>query len=480
MKIKSHRSHTSTIWLLVAFGLIPSLAAPVMAQQSNEGFAFLELFTSEGCSSCPSADKNLERIAATAETNSQNVYTLSWHVDYWNRLGWKDPYSSDQFTRRQNEYANQFKSDRVYTPQLVVNGQIEFVGSKQKESDRAVKLALDLKPNAAIQIKASQQGKKVQVDWQAAGLGAGDKVNIALVQNQGTQKVNRGENANRNLTHVNIVRRFKTIKQPSESGTVALEVPAGFDSKKFHIVGFVQSPNSVRAASKSSIGTTKNKVSNNVTPAFRKQLIIDELAPTQPNGNYVKTGGTEVVKAEQFLEMLRGDRIQIRKTVAELDRTWDSSYVPMILEVIRFLPPNQRLQFFSLMESKTGQDLGLDFDSWMQWNWKRDYKPHSEYADFKSKLYSIVDPRFSEYFAETAGAKIRLDEIRWGGVRRDGIPPLKNPKMLEAAEATYLADTDVVFGIDLNGDARCYPKRILAWHEMFKDTIGGESVCGVY
>ena len=63
---------------------------------------------------------------------------------------------------------------------------------------------------------------------------------------------------------------------------------------------------------------------------------------------------------------------------------------------------------------------------------------------------------------------------------RDGIPPLKNPKMLSVAEAKYLGDNDVVFGIKLNGDARCYPKRILAWHEMFKDTIGGESVCGVY
>lgn len=77
-------------------------------------------------------------------------------------------------------------------------------------------------------------------------------------------------------------------------------------------------------------------------------------------------------------------------------------------------------------------------------------------------------------------ATIRLDEIRWGGVARDGIPPLKNPKMLEAPEATYLADGDVVFGIEINGDARAYPKRIMAWHEMVKDIVGGESVNGVY
>jgi hypothetical protein len=91
-----------------------------------------------------------------------------------------------------------------------------------------------------------------------------------------------------------------------------------------------------------------------------------------------------------------------------------------------------------------------------------------------------MDSRFSEYFIDAEKRNIRLDQIQWGGVRRDGIPPLKNPKMLAAADADYLSDSDVVFGIDLNGDARCYPNRILAWHEMFKDTIGGESVCGVY
>ena len=454
-----------------------NFASPIEAQQSNENFAFLELFTSEGCSSCPPADRNLERITAAAKAESKNVYTLSWHVDYWDRLGWKDPYGSEKFTQRQNEYANQFKSDRVYTPQLVVNGQIEFVGSKQKESDRAIKLALDLKPDATIKLTAFQRGKRVKVDWQAAGLGAGDRVNLVLVQNKGTQKVSRGENANRNLSHVNIVRRFESIQSPSKTGTINLDTPAGFDSKKFHVIGFVQSASSVRAASRSSIRTAK--VSNNLKPKSKRRVTATST-PARDSSNYVKIGGRKIVKAASFLEMLRGDRVQIRKTVAEIEKNWDDSYVPMILEVVRFMRPQQRLQFFSLMESKTGQELGLDFDRWMQWNWKQDYKPHPEYAVFKSQLYSVVDPRFAEYFAEPEGAKIRLDEIRWGGVRRDGIPPLKNPKMLEAADANYLSDSDVVFGIDLNGDARCYPKRILAWHEMFKDTIGGESVCGVY
>lgn len=486
MKSKIRKNwQPNALMLLILVMMSQTFVASAMAWQSDDNFAFLELFTSEGCSSCPPADRNLERIAAAAKTKSQNVYTLSWHVDYWNRLGWKDPYSSEQFTQRQNEYANQFNSTRIYTPQIVVNGQVEFVGSNKKTADQAVKLALELESKSKIKLKAVRSGKSVKIDWQAEGLATGDKVNVVLVQDQGAQKVTRGENANRNLTHINIVRRFKTIKNPSKSGTTSLDVPTGFENDKFHVIGFVQSASSVRAVAKASIATSKGKVSKATTKAGtlnRLQLEVAMLDRRQPDSHrYVKFEGKDFVDAQGFLNLLRGDGTNLRETVAELDRTWDVSYVPMILEVIRFLPPKSRLPFFSLMQKKTDQkQLGIDFDSWMQWNWKQKYDQHPEYAEFKSKLYSNVDPRFAEYFAETEGSRIRLDEIRWGGVRRDGIPPLKNPKMLKAAQASYLSDSDVVFGIELNGDARCYPKRILAWHEMFKDTIGGESVCGVY
>ncbi|HBE68566.1 MAG TPA: hypothetical protein DDW52_10505, partial [Planctomycetaceae bacterium] len=77
-------------------------------------------------------------------------------------------------------------------------------------------------------------------------------------------------------------------------------------------------------------------------------------------------------------------------------------------------------------------------------------------------------------------ASIRLDEVRWGGVRRDGIPPLKNPETVPADQANYLADSDIVFGVEFGGEARAYPKRILAWHEMVKDVVGGQSINGVY
>ena len=98
-----------------------------------------------------------------------------------------------------------------------------------------------------------------------------------------------------------------------------------------------------------------------------------------------------------------------------------------------------------------------------------------------SQLYKSIDSKFEHYFLhQTNTAKIRLDEVRWGGVAQDGIPPLRNPAMLPASEASYLEEDNIVFGVSINGDHRAYPKRILAWHEMFVDEIGGESIAGVY
>lgn len=217
------------------------------------------------------------------------------------------------------------------------------------------------------------------------------------------------------------------------------------------------------------IATTTNSPATE--PAATKPTVTAEPQVRADSG---------LVPVERFVGMLRSGVPSVLSTLKDIERQWNICYVPMMLEVARFLPPARRGLVLHTLETKTGQEFGTDFDRWMQWNWKQEYDPHPYYPKFKSELYSKIDPRFSEYFEETEGTTVRLDEVRWGGVRRDGIPPLKNPKMLSVKEATYLADTDVVFGIELGGDARCYPKRILAWHEMFKDTIGGESVCGVY
>jgi hypothetical protein len=132
------------------------------------------------------------------------------------------------------------------------------------------------------------------------------------------------------------------------------------------------------------------------------------------------------------------------------------------------------------LEENTGKRFGQDIRRWYEWIWSRPAQDHPRYAEFKGRLYRHIDPKFGAYFALDRPVNIRLDEVRWGGVRQDGIPPLRSPEMIGGAEATYLDDDNVVFGLDVNGDVRAYPKRILAWHELFTDKIGGVPVAGVY
>jgi hypothetical protein len=164
-----------------------------------------------------------------------------------------------------------------------------------------------------------------------------------------------------------------------------------------------------------------------------------------------------------------------------LDAHWRDEFVPMALEIVRFIPQRSTAQaLLVLVARKTGeQGPGNDWTAWMRWQWARKAPPPS-FAAFKASLYSNIDPRFEKYFSPAFPALIRLDEVVWGGVLQDGIPPLREPKMVAARDARYLAEGDVVFGVEINGDARAYPKRILAWHEMFVDRVGGIAVAGVY
>jgi hypothetical protein len=132
------------------------------------------------------------------------------------------------------------------------------------------------------------------------------------------------------------------------------------------------------------------------------------------------------------------------------------------------------------LEAQTGQSLGVDVERWREWAWSLPYAPHPEYGDFKGRLYALLDPRFVVFFRAEIEPKIRLDEISWGGVSINGIPPLDHPRHVSAAEATYLEDDNIVFGFYLDGEARAYPKRILAWHELALDRVGERELAIVY
>jgi hypothetical protein len=141
-------------------------------------------------------------------------------------------------------------------------------------------------------------------------------------------------------------------------------------------------------------------------------------------------------------------------------------------------PVRERLIRF--LERATRQRFGQDFEKWHQWIWAQPYDPHPELATFKGLLYANVDPRMADFFPTGVRASIRLDEIEWGGVVVNGIPPLVYPNTIAASDAGYLRDSHIVFGIAVNGRARAYPKRILAWHELARDRVGGVELTVVY
>ena len=171
-----------------------------------------------------------------------------------------------------------------------------------------------------------------------------------------------------------------------------------------------------------------------------------------------------------------------RDLQAEVSARFDQSWVAPSLEVFNFVASHSmRQHLIAELEAETGQSFGADMNGWFRWLWNQPYLDAQGYDAFKAEFYRDIDPRFAKYFSGRADtSRIRLDEVRWGGVLQDGIPPLHNPKMLSVAQADYLDDDNIVFGIEVNGDVRAYPKRILAWHEMFTDTVGGVDVAGVY
>lgn len=139
-----------------------------------------------------------------------------------------------------------------------------------------------------------------------------------------------------------------------------------------------------------------------------------------------------------------------------------------------------RSRLISFLERQTGKRFDPLLRGWREWMWTLKYEPHPEYAPFKGMVYAAIDPRMQRFFPPQVRSLIRLDEIDWGGVTVNGIPPLHYPKTLRAADARYLRDNHVVFGVVVNGEARAYPKRILAWHEMAIDSLGGVEVTVVY
>jgi hypothetical protein len=205
-----------------------------------KGFAVVELFTSEGCSSCPPADQLVARIQQ--EEKDQPVYILAFHVDYWDRLGWKDAFSDARYTERQNRYASWLNLQSVYTPQIVVNGRKEFVGSQENTLRNAIHSGLEQVPAAQLTLSDIRldQGK-VHWHYDVKNAAANSSLIVALVQRSAATDVKAGENSGRTLSHVQIVRNFSSIEVGTGAGgTGTLQLPQGLAAGDEELIAFVQ------------------------------------------------------------------------------------------------------------------------------------------------------------------------------------------------------------------------------------------------
>lgn len=178
-------------------------------------------------------------------------------------------------------------------------------------------------------------------------------------------------------------------------------------------------------------------------------------------------------------DLIYGDDALRTKTFAYIDKNWNDLLVPPLLDLMRINQnPNIHTELTALIQQKTGAG---NYYEGLQWMWQQEAIYDSIYGSVKAEIYQHIDPKFKTYFAgRDQSAKIGLDEIVWGGVLQDGIPPLRYPQMIDANDSRYLHEDDMVFGISIEGQHRAYPKRILAWHEFFVDTIGGKTIAGVY
>ena len=159
--------------------------------------------------------------------------------------------------------------------------------------------------------------------------------------------------------------------------------------------------------------------------------------------------------------------------LAELSRIGHPAAVPALLDVMYF-DGFLDSRVSQLLERLTGQRFGHDWREWVEWLQKQEgLVPHRDYAAWKGRLLSRIDPAFGRFIYAGVKHRVRVEEIVWGGVRKDGIPALTNPRHVMPAQATYLTPDELVLGLSLAGHHRAYPLRIMDWHEMANDVVGG-------
>jgi hypothetical protein len=231
----------------VATEASPNATVPI-AQQGRQGtrggpVAVVELFTSEGCSSCPPADELLSDLVHEAQDRGLPVFALGFHVDYWDFQGWPDRFATSDNTARQSQYGGRLGTSSLYTPQMLVNGVVEFIGSHRSQAWKEITAALAQPSATSVRLTVDRPADgpdALRVSFEVDTAPDGAVVNVAVVESGISVEVRAGENAGRTLRHDNAVRTFTTAPLTDDQGEVEIGLPPDIDTTTSSVVVYVQ------------------------------------------------------------------------------------------------------------------------------------------------------------------------------------------------------------------------------------------------
>jgi len=247
----------AALWILTVGFVFGSPGRFPQAQASGGTDAvgvpvIVELFTSEGCSSCPPAEALLAKFESQQPISHAQVIALEEHVDYWNDLGWVDPFSGREWTERQQDYAASLGNRNPYTPQIVVNGHTEFVGSHERQAWRAIgEAAAAPKTNVSVTVAQSDNRNSARFDVSVGKImggrpGDAPEIWLAITESGLRSAVTSGENSGKELNHASIVRVLRKIgvadenKDSSFTKNVSVGLDSGWKRQNLRAVVFVQ------------------------------------------------------------------------------------------------------------------------------------------------------------------------------------------------------------------------------------------------
>jgi len=238
-------------WLqgILLLGLVVLLGAfilkPAPLPAAKRKAVVVELFTSEGCSSCPPADELLSRMRQHPSANGAEIIPLGFHVDYWDHQGWRDRFSSHAYTERQEQYASRFRIEGPYTPQMVVDGTTEFVGNNSGRAQEAIARAASEPPQVEIEFEPLLDGTTVRIHGAKPDIKG--EVMLAITEDNLVSKVQAGENDGHELHHSAAVRELRPLGKLANgnfTGTISgnQRTPPEWKRQDLHYAVFVQSP----------------------------------------------------------------------------------------------------------------------------------------------------------------------------------------------------------------------------------------------